>query len=746
VTGPDAPRRGDGTSVERFIDDRAHRILERMPAGRLSCWLVELAVFTLKQGWACVFGTAMLAVLFATALWYPDGVALARNDFVTLAAVAIQVLMVVFRLETLRELRVIVLFHVVGTGMELFKTSVGSWIYEGDGVLHLLNVPLYSGFMYASVGSYLVRVYRLFDLRFERYPRRWVTAILAVLIYVNFFSHHYIWDARWVLLLGVLAVFGPCMMHFRIFRARLRMPLVVAFTLVALFIWVAENVATWSRAWSYPNQEDGWELVSIAKLGSWLLLMIISVVLVAWVYPPRGLDAPVTRSGPVGAEGERPGRWYPDPVPASEALTTQRNDDSFESVWDELQWRGLVQLSTDAEELKRLLDGPPITYYCGFDPTAPSLHLGNLVQLLLMRRLQLAGHKPLGLVGGSTGLIGDPKPTAERTLNTKDTVAEWVGYLQGQVARFLSFEGDNAARLVNNLDWTAPLSAIDFLRDIGKHYRVGTMLKKDAVSARLNSSEGISYSEFSYQILQGLDYLELYRTYGCVLQTGGSDQWGNLTSGTDLIRKAEGVGVHAIGTPLITNTDGTKFGKSEGNAVWLDPALTSPYAFYQFWLNTDDADVIDRLKVFTFLTRAELGELEDAVATEPFKREAQKRLAFEVTTLVHGEAATRAAIAASAALFGQGELAELDAATLEAALRELPNTTSPPDALVTQLLVDTGLTSSLGESRRAIDQGGVYLNNVPVESSDAVITPGDLHHGMAVLRRGKKALAGIFVQ
>ncbi|GAA3743845.1 hypothetical protein GCM10022239_19080 [Leifsonia bigeumensis] len=746
MTDPDAPRRGDGTSVERFIDDRAHRILERMPAGRLSRWLVELVVFVLKQGWACVFGAAMLAVLFATALWYPDGAALARNDFVTLAAVAIQVLMVVFRLETLRELRVIILFHIVGTGMELFKTSVGSWIYEGDGVLHLLNVPLYSGFMYASVGSYLVRVYRLFDLRFERYPRRWITAILAALIYVNFFSHHYIWDARWVLLLGVLAVFGPCMMHFRIFRARLRMPLVVAFTLVALFIWVAENVATWSRAWSYPNQEDGWELVSIAKLGSWLLLMIISVVLVAWVYPPRGLDAPAARSGPAGTAGGRPVHWYPDPVPASEALTTQRNDDSFESVWDEIQWRGLVQLSTDAEELKRLLDGPPITYYCGFDPTAPSLHLGNLVQLLLMRRLQLAGHKPLGLVGGSTGLIGDPKPTAERTLNTKDTVAEWVGYLQEQVAKFLSFEGDNAARLVNNLDWTAPLSAIDFLRDIGKHYRVGTMLKKDAVSARLNSSEGISYSEFSYQILQGLDYLELYRSYGCVLQTGGSDQWGNLTSGTDLIRKAEGVGVHAIGTPLITNTDGTKFGKSEGNAVWLDPALTSPYAFYQFWLNTDDADIVDRLKVFTFLTRAETGELADAVATEPFRRAAQQRLALEVTTLVHGEAATRAAIAASAALFGQGELAELDAATLEAALRELPNTTSAPDALVTQLLVDTGLTTSLGEARRAISQGGVYLNNTPVESADAALEPSALHHGMAVLRRGKKTLAGVFVE
>lgn len=431
-------------------------------------------------------------------------------------------------------------------------------------------------------------------------------------------------------------------------------------------------------------------------------------------------------------------------MPASEVLNSQRNDDSFEGVWDELEWRGLIQLSTDAEQLKSLVNGSPITYYCGFDPTAPSLHLGNLVQLLLMRRLQLAGHKPLGLVGGSTGLIGDPRPTAERTLNTKDTVAEWVGYLQAQVSKFLSFDGANAARLVNNLDWTAPMSAIDFLRDIGKHFRVGTMLKKDAVSSRLNSSEGISYAEFSYQILQGLDYLELFRSYDCVLQTGGSDQWGNLTSGTELVRKAEGATVHAIGTPLITNTDGTKFGKSEGNAIWLDASMCSPYAFYQFWLNTDDADVIDRLKIFTFLSRADIDALADAVAAEPFKRVAQLRLAVEVTTLVHGTEAAQAAIAASAALFGQGELAALDASTLESALRELPNTTAAPNTLVSQLLVDTGLTASLGESRRAISQGGVYLNNVQVESADAVLDDAALNHGMAVLRRGKKTLAGIF--
>jgi tyrosyl-tRNA synthetase len=427
-------------------------------------------------------------------------------------------------------------------------------------------------------------------------------------------------------------------------------------------------------------------------------------------------------------------------------LAQQSNDSSFDDVWEEINWRGLVHVSTDAAELKELLSGESITYYCGFDPTAPSLHLGNLVQLLLMRRLQLAGHRPLGLVGGSTGLIGDPRPTAERTLNTKDVVAEWVGYLEGQVSRFLSSDGDNAVTLVNNLDWTAPLSAIDFLRDIGKYYRVGTMLKKDAVSARLNSDAGISYTEFSYQILQGMDFLELYRSHGCVLQTGGSDQWGNLTSGTDLIHRADGVGVHAIGTPLITNSDGTKFGKSEGNAVWLDPTLTSPYAFYQFWVNTDDNDVIDRLKIFTFLPRVEIERLAQVVATEPFKREAQRTLAWEVTSLVHGEAATDAAIRAAQALFGQGDLADLDPSTLEAALRELPNTTTAPHAPVAQLLVDTELTGSLSEARRAIAQGGVYLNNVKVASDSDTIEGSVLPGGLAVLRRGKKTLAGIFVE
>ncbi|WQB72053.1 tyrosine--tRNA ligase [Microbacterium invictum] len=425
--------------------------------------------------------------------------------------------------------------------------------------------------------------------------------------------------------------------------------------------------------------------------------------------------------------------------------TAPANDPSFDNVWDELVWRGLVQVSTDAGELRALLGGEPITFYCGFDPTAPSLHLGNLVQLLTMRRLQLAGHRPLGLVGGSTGLIGDPRPSSERTLNTKETVAEWVGYLRAQVERFLSFDGDNAARIVNNLDWTAPLSAIDFLREIGKHYRVGKMLSKDAVSARLNSEAGISYTEFSYQILQGLDYLELHRTYGCVLQTGGSDQWGNLTSGVDLIHYVEHTPVHAIGTPLITNSDGTKFGKSEGNAIWLDAAMCSPYRMYQFWLNTDDADVISRLKIFTFLSRAEIEQFERLVEAEPFRRAAQRRLAEEVTAIVHGEDATASVIAASEALFGQGDLHTLDADTLAHALRELPHAEMDRGASVVQALVETGLVASLSEARRAITQGGVSLDGVRV-GDDAATVAGSLPGGVSVLRRGKKTLAGVFVR
>jgi tyrosyl-tRNA synthetase len=434
-------------------------------------------------------------------------------------------------------------------------------------------------------------------------------------------------------------------------------------------------------------------------------------------------------------------------VPNTTDLTQQHNDPSFANVWQELQWRGLVHVSTDESALERALSEEKVTYYCGFDPTAASLHLGHLVQLLLMRRLQLAGHRPIGLVGGSTGLIGDPRQTSERVLNSKETVAQWVELLRAQVERFLSFEGENPAVMVNNLDWTSQLSAIDFLRDIGKHFRVGTMIKKEIVAKRLNSEEGISYTEFSYQILQGLDYLNLYRDHGCTLQTGGSDQWGNLTSGTDLVRKVEGASVHAIGTPLITNSDGTKFGKSEGNAVWLDPELTSPYAFYQFWLNTADADVVDRLKVFTFLTREEIEELARRTAEEPYKREAQKVLAHEVNSLVHGVAATEKAIAASAAVFGRGELTDLDAGTLDAVAAELPTARVETGThQVADLLVATGLAESRSAARRTLKEGGAYLNNQKVAGEDAELDAGQLLHGRyALLRRGKKHLAAVVV-
>lgn len=428
---------------------------------------------------------------------------------------------------------------------------------------------------------------------------------------------------------------------------------------------------------------------------------------------------------------------------SAETMGKQRNDSSFAHILDELQWRGLVALSTDEVALRKELSENSITYYCGFDPTAPSLHLGNLVQLLTMRRLQLAGHNPLALVGGATGLIGDPKPNAERTLNDKATVSNWVSRLAAQTERFLDYQGPNAARLVNNLDWTQNYSALDFLRDVGKHYRVGKMLSKDAVSARLNSDSGISYTEFSYQILQGLDFLELYRRFNCVLQTGGSDQWGNLTSGTDLIHRVEGESVHLIATPLITNSDGKKFGKSEGNAIWLDVELTSPYAMYQFWLNTDDADVIDRLKVFTFLTRAEIDEYQQKVAAEPFKREAQRRLAFEVTELVHSEGDAKAAQDASLALFGAGDIRQLDPATLRSALNELPNAQVAQGSLVVDALVATGLCESKSEARRAIEQGGVSVNKSKITSEDAVLDDV-LAGNQAVLARGKKSLAGLF--
>lgn len=414
-------------------------------------------------------------------------------------------------------------------------------------------------------------------------------------------------------------------------------------------------------------------------------------------------------------------------------------------IVDDLKWRGLFAQSTDEDALRKALADGPVTFYCGFDPTAASLHVGHLVQVLTVRRLQQAGHRPLALVGGATGQIGDPRPTAERTLNDPATIAEWVTRLRGQIEPFLDFEGPHAATMVNNLDWTAGLSAIEFLRDIGKHFRVNKMLAKESVARRLESEQGISYTEFSYQLLQGMDFLELYRRYGCVLQQGGSDQWGNLTAGIDLIHRLEPeASVHALATPLMTKADGTKFGKSESGAVWLDPSMTTPYAFYQFWLNVDDRDISRYLRILSFRTRAELEELEALTAERPQARAAQRALAEELTALVHGEAECAAVIAASKALFGQGELAELDERTLAASLSELPRVTVAEPATVVDLLAATGLVASKSAARRTVKEGGAYVNNVKVTAEDAVPAASDLLHGRwLVLRRGKKNLAAV---
>jgi tyrosyl-tRNA synthetase len=415
------------------------------------------------------------------------------------------------------------------------------------------------------------------------------------------------------------------------------------------------------------------------------------------------------------------------------------------TVLDELRWRGLVALTTDEDALAAALAAGPITAYCGFDPTAPSLHFGNLVQLIVLRHLQRAGHRVICLVGGSTGLIGDPRPTAERVLKTKEQTAEWVARIQEQVRPFLSFDGDNPAIMVNNLDWTAPMSALDFLRDIGKYFRVNTMLRKDAVAARLASDEGISYTEFSYQLLQGMDYLHLFREYGCTLQTGGQDQWGNLTAGTDLIRRATGESAHLLATPLITDSHGNKFGKSEGNAVWLSAEMTSPYTFYQYWLGVEDASVGQLLRVFTDRTAAEIDALERELVERPQARTAQRTLAGDVTTLVHGAAATDTARAASAALFGRGDLAAIDEPILRAALAEAGlHTVSDGILHVTALFVTAGLVKSLSEARRVVAEGGAYINNQRITDADHLPTPTDLLHGRyLVLRRGKRAVAGI---
>lgn len=419
-------------------------------------------------------------------------------------------------------------------------------------------------------------------------------------------------------------------------------------------------------------------------------------------------------------------------------------------IWADLKWRGLVAQSTDEAALRVALASGPITFYVGFDPTAASLHHGHLVQLLTARRLQLAGHRPIALVGGSTGLIGDPNPDRERTLNDPSVVASWVEKIRSQVEPFFSFDGTNAATVVNNLDWTAPLSAIEFLRDIGQHFRVNKMMAKEAVSARLQSDIGIGYAEFSYQILQAFDYLELYRRHGCLLQTGGSDQWGNITAGVDLIRRVEGAAVHALATPLLTKADGTKYGKTAGGAVWLDPDLLSPYGFYQFWLNVDDADVPSHLRIMSFRSREEIEELEKATADRPHERAAQRALAEELTALVHGQGEVTKAVEASRALFGRGDLTELDRRTLEAALAEagLSRIEAAADLpSYVDLLVAAGVVESRSAARRAIAEGGAYVNNVRLDPSagpEAAPAAEDLLHGRwLVLRRGKRTLGGV---
>jgi tyrosyl-tRNA synthetase len=420
-----------------------------------------------------------------------------------------------------------------------------------------------------------------------------------------------------------------------------------------------------------------------------------------------------------------------------------------EDVIDELHRRGLIAQSTDEDALRASLAEGPVTYYCGFDPTAPSLHVGSLLQFMVLRALQRAGHQPVVLVGGATGLIGDPRPTAERQLNDPATVAAWVQRIREQVAPFLDLpaerDGLKGPIYVDNLDWTAPLTAIDFLRDLGKHFRVSKMLAKEAVSARLNSEAGISYTEFSYQILQANDFLELFRRQGVTLQTGGSDQWGNLTAGIDLVRRVEGAAVHALSTPLVTKSDGTKMGKTEGGSVWLDPSLTSPYAFFQFWLNADDADARAWLPLFSERPAEELDALITESVERPAARTAQRALAEELTALVHGPDQLRQAEAAGRALFGRDDLSALEEQTLGAALTEAGSVTVDGEVpTIAQLLQLTGLVASLSEARRTVKEGGAYLNNERVTDADAA--PGDdawLAGGWLVLRRGKRAVAGV---
>ena len=413
----------------------------------------------------------------------------------------------------------------------------------------------------------------------------------------------------------------------------------------------------------------------------------------------------------------------------------------------DLEWRGLLAQSTDRQALLKDLDAGPISFYIGFDPTAPSLHVGNLVVLLVMRRFQLAGHKPLPLVGGATGLVGDPSGrNEERSLNSDEVVAEWVSRIRKQLELFLTFEGATAAKLVNNLDWTKDVTAIEFLRDIGKHFSVNQMLTKDSVASRLEAG-GISYTEFSYQVLQSFDYLELYRRYNCILQLGGSDQWGNITAGLDLIRRVESGSAHALTIPLLQKADGTKFGKTAGGSVWLDPEMTSPYAFYQYWFGTDDADVERFLKTFSFKSREELELLFVELRENPGARVAHRALAEELTTLVHGEVECANAQAAAKALFGQGEISALDPKTLASALSQLPRTTiNKGEAFPTwvDLLVATGVVDSKSAARRIVKEGGAYLNNVKISGEDFAPSESDLIHGrFLLLRKGKRELVAV---
>ena len=415
------------------------------------------------------------------------------------------------------------------------------------------------------------------------------------------------------------------------------------------------------------------------------------------------------------------------------------------TLLDDLEWRGLIAHSTDLDALRETLGQGSVRFYVGFDPTAPSLHMGNLVQILTARRLQDAGHTPYLLVGGATGMIGDPKESGERTLNSLDTVKEWVEKVRRQIEPFLSFDGANAATMVNNYDWTASMSVIDFLRDIGKHFPVNRMLARDVVRSRLEA--GISYTEFSYVLLQSMDFLNLYRDHGVTLQFGGSDQWGNLTGGVELVRRSDGGQAHAFATPLVERADGTKYGKTETGALWLDPEMMSPYAFYQFWLNVEDEKVVELLKIFTFFDHEEIAELEVQTAEKPFLRAGQKALAQHVTALVHGAEEAEHAIAASAALFGGGDLRALSPATLAAALTEAGAARlSPSEEVPTlvDLLVLSGLARSKGEARRTVGEGGAYLNNVRIEDPDYVPADDDLVGGSwLVLRRGKKNFAGV---